>query len=143
MGGFVLSVTRSATGTDSWHLGTHDDVVYPGKRFESRINVCSFCRVIRRKGCQWRTCVAHTGSRVQPPTTGSIATTRRDQKDSWIAAAVHTVARMQRLSRFENTILVLRTEHPFWGTPKSSSTRGSHASVVATHTSHVELQSLS
>jgi len=41
----------------------------------------------------------HMGSRVQRPTGGSTVTTRRGQKDSWIAAAARIVAPTRRSSR--------------------------------------------
>jgi Helix-turn-helix domain len=38
---------RALSYSDARHLGTHDDVVCPGKRVGSWINVCSFCRVTK------------------------------------------------------------------------------------------------
>jgi hypothetical protein len=43
---------RSATATVPRYWATHDDVVCPGKRVGSWINVCSSCRVIRKKRCR-------------------------------------------------------------------------------------------
>ena len=43
---------RSATAMVTHIWATHDDVVCPGKRVGSWINVCSFCRAIRKKRCR-------------------------------------------------------------------------------------------
>src|SRR5580698_3746721 len=94
----VYSEARRQRTRAVW--ATHDDGVCPGKRVVSWINVCSSYRVIRRKRCQWRTCVAPTEFHVQRPTAGSTVTTRPDQKDSWIAVAGRIPARTQPLSRW-------------------------------------------
>jgi hypothetical protein len=54
-------------------------------------------------------------SRVQQPTAGSTVTTRRDQKDSWAAAAAQHTYLHPTLEPMENAILALRAKHPSRG----------------------------
>ena len=58
------------------------------------------------------------GSRIPQRTAGSIATTRPDQKDSWIEAVAPHSCSHATLEPIENTILVLRAKHPSWGARK-------------------------